>query len=211
MQLIGTTLISKWWIKRRGLMQGISGIGLSLAMTGIFTTLARYECASIGWRNTFGLIGLLLLVIFVPVCALFYLETPEAYGLKADNERTAPLRVATVDVEKPSSGKAGQLAPSPSPSPSPSAEAGLEGASLGEAMRTLDFYAVIIGGFSWAFTATGMFFHIVPLVKRDLGIGKGESKPLPTCALSPYHPTTLPYQRTNRPPHRLRLCAISAR
>ena len=58
MMLVGTTLISKWWIHKRGLMQGISGVGLSVSMTGIFPILARLSCETLGWRKTFVAIGL---------------------------------------------------------------------------------------------------------------------------------------------------------
>ena len=77
MQLIGTNLISNWWIRRRGLMQGISGVGLAISMTGLFPIVARMGCESIGWRGTFTVIGVVLLVVFVPLCAIFFCETPE--------------------------------------------------------------------------------------------------------------------------------------
>mmetsp|Transcript_13003 Transcript_13003/g.24620 ORF Transcript_13003/g.24620 Transcript_13003/m.24620 type:complete len:477 (+) Transcript_13003:104-1534(+) len=146
MQLIGTNLISNWWIRRRGLMQGISGVGLAISMTGLFPIVARMGCESIGWRGTFTVIGVVLLVVFVPLCAIFFCETPEMYGLKPDNSSSAsdPLESGKEKVE-----------------------ASLEGKTLGEALRTLDFYAVTGSCLVWALNATGLFFHLTRMIPHN--------------------------------------------
>jgi len=148
MQLIGTNLISNWWIQKRGLMQGISGVGLSLSMTGVFPVLARVSCENIGWRLTFAAIGTFVLVFFVPLCSVFFLETPEMYSLRADAARGASGDDDAAD--------------------RPSKERELEGKTLREALRTLDFYAVTLGCSVWAFNATGVFFHLIVILQTDL-------------------------------------------
>ena len=150
MMLIGTNLISNWWIGKRGLMQGISGVGLSLSMTGVFPVLARMSCERLGWRATFTAIGTFVAFAFVPICWLFFLETPELYGLKPDAAKV-------VESERAQGGR-------------PKSDVGsVEGKTLKEALRTIDFYAATLGGFVWAFNATGVFFHMVSIVETDLG------------------------------------------
>lgn len=144
MQLIGTTLISKWWIKHRGKMQGISGMGLSLSQAGIFTILARMGGETIGWLHTYWVIGGIVVFGFLPVCTIFFLETPEAYGMKPDNERM-------------------------SGSSSKETEDVIEGMTVWEALRTTSFWALFCAGFVWAFNAAAIFFHITTLLEEDLG------------------------------------------
>ena len=162
MQLIGTTLISNWWIAKRGLMQGIAGVGLSLSMTGVFPVVARLACESLGWRATFTCIGLFVGIFFLPLCSIFFLETPELYGLLPDaGGAEDPLQGSS------KGGEGGQAM---------AAKAEVEGKTLREALRTVEFYAVTGSCSIWAFTATGNFFHLISIISLDLHrTGEGAS------------------------------------
>ena len=65
------------------------------------------------------------------------------YGLKPDNSSSAsdPLESGKEEVE-----------------------VSLEGKTLGEALRTLDFYAVTGSCLVWALNATGLFFHLTRMI-----------------------------------------------
>ncbi len=195
MQLIGTTLISNWWIGKRGLMQGVSGVGLALSMTGLFPIFARLSCESIGWRNTFTAIGIFMLVVFVPACALFFLETPEMYGLLPDNGKADPEPAHGeedgVAEGGPEGGSEGDIEDAEESPPSAQPPQQLEGKTLGEALRTFDFYAVTGSCFIWAFNATGIFFHLIAIIGNDLGKGEGEEGTLGSVVPHVYLTTAL--------------------
>ena len=201
MQLIGTNLISNWWIRRRGLMQGISGVGLSLSMTGLFPVLARLSCEAFGWRLTFVGIGMIMICLFLPVCSIFFLDAPEMYGLLPDAVEAEAVKVVK---EKDTEDGSGPREAEESKEAEESAGGTeLEGKTLGEAMRTLDFWAATGSCFTWAFIATGMFFHLIMIVETDLSLGKGGDILQSTLAHNEMLPSSLV-------PHVYLTCAISS-
>ena len=73
-----------WWINNRGKVQGISGVGLTLVMTGALPPLANAGLRAVGWRVTYYIIGGVLATIYIPVIFFFLLDSPEKHGMLPD-------------------------------------------------------------------------------------------------------------------------------
>jgi len=87
--LLGTTphnpILANWFIKRRGLAVGLafSGVGFSFPL-GI---LVQWFITNFGWRVSYILTGLMVIIIVVPINAIFQRFRPEEKGLLADAEK----------------------------------------------------------------------------------------------------------------------------
>lgn len=100
---VGPT-ISRWFVTRRGLAQGIvqSGAGLG---TIIFPPLATYLILTHNWRYAYVVLGLLILVL-VGSMSFIYRRNPEGMGLRPDGKApvTKPIISKYQAEENPPSG-----------------------------------------------------------------------------------------------------------
>jgi OFA family oxalate/formate antiporter-like MFS transporter len=78
-------IIPKWFIRRRGLAQAISLAGMIGAGPLIFPLLLQFLLTSIGWRDTWFVMGVALVIIGVPA-ALLIVRQPEDLGLRPDGD-----------------------------------------------------------------------------------------------------------------------------
>jgi MFS family permease len=76
-------VISRWFDRRRGLALGLTMFGIGSGAI-LMPALAQRLIAMLGWRSTYMVIGLLVLLVSVPVVALFLKESPEEMGLLPD-------------------------------------------------------------------------------------------------------------------------------
>lgn len=76
-------VISHWFDKHRGLALGLMMFGLGTGAL-IMPSAAQYLIANFGWRVAFGIVGLTILLITVPVLTAFLKERPEPMGLLPD-------------------------------------------------------------------------------------------------------------------------------
>jgi MFS transporter, OFA family, oxalate/formate antiporter len=83
LSLVSQNVINQWWQRRRGAVMGLSGVASSLLGLSAFPALINALISSHGWRVSYGLLGGLLLLVMVPVGALFFRERPEQYGSTA--------------------------------------------------------------------------------------------------------------------------------
>ncbi len=140
LSLISTHVINQWWVKRRGTMMGISGLTASLLGLGGFPLLINWLIPIYGWRTTYGILGVMLLVIMVPIAFGLVRNQPEKFGLQPDGDG------ATDTNEDPNN--------------SPVAE---ENWTLSEAVRTQIFWVLVLGASSISMLSTGLFFHMVSI------------------------------------------------
>jgi sugar phosphate permease len=73
-------LISKWFIKKRGLALGIAWSGFPLGAM-VVTPIIGIIATDMGWRATFLFAGALTLVISIPIILFVIRDTPEEKGL----------------------------------------------------------------------------------------------------------------------------------
>ncbi len=132
--------VTKWFVKRRGLMTGIVAAGPGFGMTTM-PLLASWLIFSYGWRISYFIIGIVALVLIISVAQFF----------RRDPSQTGQLPYGEDEVKKEG------------------LNAKVTGVSLQEAICTRQFWRlsfVLFGGF---FTINVVMVHIV-LHAQDLGI-----------------------------------------
>jgi MFS family permease len=80
-------IISRWFDRRRGLALGLTMFGIGAGAI-LMPVLVQRLIAMLGWRSTFVVMGLLVLVVPVPIVAFFLKESPEEMGLLPDGAIT---------------------------------------------------------------------------------------------------------------------------
>jgi len=102
------SIVSKWFIEKRGRATGIASTGIGLG--GLFLApFAGFLIPSVGWRPVYVVLGFLLWLLVIPTIALFVKSTPEEMGLlpygqnKLDEERENFLETGNPGQESPHS------------------------------------------------------------------------------------------------------------
>jgi MFS transporter, OFA family, oxalate/formate antiporter len=142
--LVSQYTINQWWVRRRGSVMGISGLFMSLLGLGIFPPVVYMLIDAYGWRNTYPILGLVILLIMAPLGYFFYRERPERYGLTPDGDFTAV-------------GASGK----------PYVPPVEEEWTLAEAIRTPAFWIVVLGLGAIGMLSTGLFFHAVSIFEDN--------------------------------------------
>jgi MFS family permease len=83
MTMIPNTLVSQWFIKYRGRALSFASLGGLLGAAG-FPLLTNSLIDAVGWQATWRILGLALLLIFVPIAFCFVRNRPEDVGLLPD-------------------------------------------------------------------------------------------------------------------------------
>lgn len=93
--MVVSVTISRWFIKRRGRAIAIASLGQGLSKVGIpFVTAILF--AWVGWRQTWGIFGILTLVVVVLPAIIFMRRSPEEMGLQPDGmDEPAEARAGT--------------------------------------------------------------------------------------------------------------------
>jgi MFS family permease len=136
-----TTLVGHWFVKRRSLAMSIGSTGTALGEL-ITIPLAMLAVISVGWDSAFRVIAAFMLLIVLPVGYLLLYDRPADKGLQPYG--FVPGQSAT--------GRAGGPA-----------------LTLGESIRTGDFWRLGLGFFVCGFTMSFASTHFVPFA-MDMGI-----------------------------------------
>lgn len=139
LSLVSTNVINQWWVERRGLIMGVSGLLLALFGTGLFPNLIQGLIEQVGWRSTYMLLGGSLLLVMVPMAYLFVRHAPEMFGLLPDGRLSPAATVTTA---------------------APLVE---EHWTREEARRTAALWIVTLGIASIGMLSTGLTFHMVSI------------------------------------------------
>lgn len=75
-------MVTNWFAKKRGLAISIAMAGIGIGGT-IFSPVLSYLLESVGWRNTYRIMALIILVIALPATLFLLKKRPEDVGLKA--------------------------------------------------------------------------------------------------------------------------------
>ena len=129
LSLVSIHIINIWFVRRRGLAVGLSGVGVAVSVA-FAPLLLELLINEFGWRTAYMLLGALIAVTILPIGAWFYRGHPERFGLQPDS--------GFVDQEKPL------------------VEINR---TLAQAQRTITFWLFISGGFCVASLSTGLVFH----------------------------------------------------
>lgn len=142
LSLVCSNAINQWWVRRRGPLLGLSGVVSAMLGLGAFPILIHNLIPLFGWRVTYMLLGVALLLVMAPVGYLFIRNRPEEHDLLPDGDKSS----ARGD---PAAG-----------SPRPVAE---ENWTREEAIRTPIFWVFLLGLSSISLLGTGLTFHIVSI------------------------------------------------
>ncbi len=86
--LITPTIVSKWFVRRRGM--AISFASMGLPSSGfLLSPYANFLIAQVGWREAWMILGVTALVFTVPGCAIYMRRRPEDIGLRPDGDDPA--------------------------------------------------------------------------------------------------------------------------
>lgn len=139
--LVSNNVMNQWWVRRRGVVMGVSGMTMSVLGVGLFPPLLNRLIAEVGWRATYVALGVGMLAILPAMASLLFRERPERYGLLPDG---APV-------------------PADDAPPPPAAD---EDWTWAEAVRTPAFWIVAGGLATLALLITGLHFHAVSLFEE---------------------------------------------
>jgi MFS family permease len=86
--VIAASVVSRWFSRRRGVALSILG---SASMTGmsLLVPMVTWLVLSVGWRATFLVLAVGVLVVKLPLCLLVVRDSPESIGLAPDGDRGA--------------------------------------------------------------------------------------------------------------------------
>jgi len=147
--LVTNTIISKWFILKRGRALGISAMGVSISGM-VFVPLVHHLISNYGWRNTLVIVGLLIWAFtFIPVVMLVR-RRPEDMGLRPDGEAPVPVDAGNGRLEEASTQAYEE-----------------EIWTLGEALRTKSLWLLLIATNVTGLSLTGGMIHFVPYLQSN--------------------------------------------
>ncbi len=88
-----STLLARWFSKRRGLAMGLAAMGTSIGGF-LFPPLLQWMIDSFEWRMAFRLQGGVVLLILLPLISLLACDRPESKGLHPDGDDAPPTTTA---------------------------------------------------------------------------------------------------------------------
>ena len=148
----GPVLITKWFSRSRGRAMAIATLGTT-AGGMVMAPIVGWLIASQGWRASWAIMGILVLVLMVPLIILFVRRQPEDMGLLPDGDR------AEMNLDaKPLSARRRRFAGTE------------ESWTMNEAMRTRTFWYMVIGFNLVNLSASITVIHLVPFLTLQEGI-----------------------------------------
>lgn len=82
-ELVGSTVVAKWFIKRRSRALAVSTLGLSVGGI-VFIPVVYTLIEQVGWRTTWAVLGAVTWALLVPLAAIVMRRQPEDVGLHPD-------------------------------------------------------------------------------------------------------------------------------
>ena len=143
LSLVSGTMINQWWVRRRGRMQGISGVVMSALALGILPGLVKWLIHSFGWRTTYGILGAALILMMAPIGFFLFRRRPEDHGLLPDGRNS-------MQADEPAAVTETSF-------------------TLAEAIRTPAFWTLSLGMATMSMLSTGLIFHMESII-TDQGL-----------------------------------------
>ena len=84
--VVANAIVSRWFVARRGTAVSVLGSAAMAGMSLMVPTVA-WLILAVGWRMTYAVIGLFVLVCLLPLCLLVVRDSPESMGLTPDGVR----------------------------------------------------------------------------------------------------------------------------
>lgn len=129
LSVVSITMVGQWFRRRLSLAMAIYAVVLSIGFMIAFPAVGA-SVERVGWRRTWFVIGLALLVVLTPLAIWLVRRTPESIGLALDGDASAAT--ATADAEA------------------------LTGVAWGEALRTPAFWVFALASATYGLVASGI-------------------------------------------------------
>jgi len=158
-QLPNSTLVSNWFIKRRGTALGVATMGVSMSGV-VMAPLTTWLIMTYGWRATFVIFGCLSAGVVMPLVGLIVVNRPEDMGLHPDGASEGDAFLPEDPVEGLPLGRFA------------AASGGRESYpefSVSSTLRDRRFWAITITIALNFFAMSAVLTHMIPHAK-DLGI-----------------------------------------
>lgn len=144
-----TTTVANWFERKRNMAMAIAASGLGIG--GLLLPIFAAVMASMGWRNTAVLSGIIVMIIGLPIAQLMR-RRPEDYNLLPDGvdpyENTSSGEILTKPVK----------------------DSSLAGYTTREALRNRSFWFLAFGHAAAVLGASALMLHLIPFLieKFDL-------------------------------------------
>lgn len=138
-QIVGTAVVSRWFVKRRATALSVLS---SFSMSGmtLMVPCAAWLILHVGWRWTYILMGIFAMVVTLPLGLWVVRDAPEEMGLRPDGVDAPPTRAAATG------------------------RAAVESTPMMAAMQSLPFWQIAIVLFSCGFSMSLLSAHGVPML-----------------------------------------------
>ncbi|OGL16997.1 MAG: hypothetical protein A3F92_09360 [Candidatus Rokubacteria bacterium RIFCSPLOWO2_12_FULL_71_22] len=133
--VVGSAVISRWFTRRRATALSTLG-GASMAGMSLLVPVAMWLILTIGWRATYAVFGLGVLVLVLPLVLWVVRESPESMGLHPDGEPRAAAGTSALG----------------------------ERTDVAVAVQTLSFWQLAGGLFTCGFSMSLISAHGVPML-----------------------------------------------
>ena len=90
LSLIGTALIAIWFIRRRGKLTALAGLGM-VAGQALFPSLNNFLIAEYGWRNACVFLAVIVWAIAIPLGIFVVRRSPESIGAAPDGDEKSDV------------------------------------------------------------------------------------------------------------------------
>lgn len=151
-QFTGPVVISKWFVRKRGRAMAFATAGIVYGGV-VFSPLIGVLLGKVGWRATWGILGVATLVIMLPIILVFMRRQPEDLGLLPDGDASGGLPAAGQE------GKRGDRT-----------QAGTEETwTLKEALRTRSLWLIVLGINLISLSASAVAIHMIPYFTKQVG------------------------------------------
>ncbi|MEZ4503490.1 MAG: MFS transporter [Dehalococcoidia bacterium] len=84
-----TLLTAQWFVRRRGRAMALMGLGFPVSVA-VIPPVARFLIDTIGWREAYGVLGVMVWLLVLPGALLVVRERPEDMGLHPDGANEPP-------------------------------------------------------------------------------------------------------------------------
>ncbi|MCC0646886.1 MFS transporter [Clostridioides sp. ZZV15-6598] len=133
-------IISNWFVEKRGLALGLTFMGSGVGGM-IFNPVANYIILNYGWRQSYLVLGIIILVTTIPIVLIFMSEKPSDKGLLPYGYENSSKSVLDTSAK---------------------------GVMLGEAIKTKIFWIMVVGLILITIIAMGVQMHIASYL-TDIG------------------------------------------
>jgi MFS family permease len=144
--LIANNTLAMWFSRRLGLVSGLSGVGVSVAVA-VMPILYLQLILDLGWRTAYRVLGVATCVVLVPLVTVFYRNRPEDVGQQLDHGKDngdGDSAEKPTDMDKPRRRPRREL-------------------DLRAACRTRAYWIGTSISALWGMIGTAIFFTIVPI------------------------------------------------